>query len=162
MSSAIGFICRIVLFFLFLTSLAVGQSNSSFSGGHLTLLHSSDNKHFLTEKRLKECRDKLVSEWKLNKNDLPNILVFQVSKNAARAALVNEKVALRQNFSRKDGKGYFELWINDEANLRAVIVGLQTILESHFSLQIADDQRRTVMNRVFLLEEGTIDVSEGK
>lgn len=162
MSSPTGFICRIVLFLLFLTSLAVGQSQSPYSGGHLTLLHSSDSHHPLTEKQLKDCRDQLVKAWKLDKSDLPNIVVFQVSKDSAGAALVTEKVTVRQNYSRKDNKGYFELWINGEPNLRAVIVGLQTILERHFSLQVRDAQRTTVMNRVLLLEDATIDVSQGK
>jgi hypothetical protein len=99
---------------------------------------------------------------KLEKSRLPKILVFQVSDEGARAANVTEKVVVRRNFSAQDATGYFELWIKGEPNLRAVIVGLETILEDHFQLVVGSEERKTVMNRVLLFQDATINVQEGK
>jgi hypothetical protein len=128
---------------------------------HLAVLSSPDVPS-ATKQRLTACLQQLLREWKLKEANLPNIVVFQVSKKTAVTAAVEKKVAVRKNSVPGEATGYFELWLVGEPNAGAYVVAFENVLETHFELKPADKERDAVIARVIRRQTATVDVDEGK
>jgi len=141
---------------LLVSTLAMGQSERKVS-----LVASPDAPGSLSVHRLERCLEQLAHEWKLPEKDLPNVVVFHVSKKVADSAFVVDDVAVRRNHSGNTGGEYYELWLVGQPD-RKYVLGLQNVIEYHFGLKPTDDERATVVARVARIEDATVNVAEGK
>jgi hypothetical protein len=139
-----------------------GFAQSKSIDSHLAVLSSPDAPGTLAKERIGTCLQQLLRQWKLSDKALPNIVVYHVSETAASAAYVNEQVAVRKNRATSPGESYFEIWLVGEPNIRAYVLALENVLESHFALTISDDERNAVMARVTRMQDATVSAVEGK
>ena len=126
------------------------------------LLTSSDAPASLSKHQVISCFAQLAREWQVQERNLPKVVVFQVSKRAAETVHINDKLAVRKNSRVGEEPEYFELWLVGTPDARPLVVALENVLESHFQLQITDQQRNTVMARVIRVQSATVNVAEGK
>ena len=155
--------CTRALFFAILLSF----SHSLFGQGgpidkQLVVLSSSDAPGVLTQRSVAVCLKQLAQEWKADERSLPKIVIIHVSKQAAQLVSINDKIAVRKNSKVGGETEYFELWIAGEPEIRAIVLALENVLESHFQMQVTDDQRKAVMARVVLVQDSTMEVQQGK
>lgn len=135
----------------------LGQSDKP----ELTIVTSPDASAALSIKRLKSCLNRLAHESNLELRDLPHIVVFQVSKIAARGAYITKDVVVRRNTSGTKEEGYYEVWLVGDPKLN-YILAFENVLEDHFQLKLTDDKRAEVMKRVTMIEDATVEVAQGK
>jgi hypothetical protein len=150
------FILSSIALLFFLVTLCAGQS-----GRKVVVVASPDAPGVITGDKLTECFLRLAREWKIPQKDLPNIVVFHVSKKAAETAFVDRDTAIRRNTAGSDGSEYFEVWLVGKPELKYVLA-LQNVLEYQFGLRPTEKQRNEVVDWVGRIEDATISVQEGK
>ncbi len=129
--------------------------------GELTIVASPDVPVVLSQERLSHCLKMLVRETKVQANKLPHIVVFQVSKKAARGAYITEDIAVRRNQAGRVSEHYYEVWLVGEPKLNYV-VALENVLEDHFGLTFTEKERGEILTRIARAEDATVSVAEGK
>ncbi len=150
------------LLFLFL----LFSSHLAAAGGsineHITVLSSSDAPGTITKTRVASCLRELMRQWDLRENDVPDLVVYHVSKKAAAAAHVKGEVAARKNSSKWGQSEYFfEIWVVGEPKLDKYIIALENVLENHFGFQVTEQKRKEVIARVFRMQDAIVEV-QGK
>lgn len=131
-------------------------------GEHVTVLSSSDAPGRLSKTRVATCLLQLMRQWDLRENNLPDLVVYHVSKKAAAAAHVTGDVSARKNSSKHGEREYFfEIWLVGEPKPDKYIVALENVLESHFGFPVTDQKRKEVMARVFRMQDAIVEV-QGK
>lgn len=145
----------LLLLFLFLTFIHMSASE-------LTVVTSQDIHPGLSHHRINNCLQMLARESKVDLHKLPNIVIFQVSKRAAKGAYITEEVAVRYNkASRAESGGYYEIWIVGDPKLKYVLA-LENVLEDYFQLKKSDEERDQLLRRVARIEDATVNAVEGK
>jgi len=140
---------------LFLTAtLCAGQSDRK-----VALVNSPDAPGIITVDRLKQCFVELARQWDIPEKDLPNIVVFHVSKKTAETAFVTQETAVRRNMGGSDA--YYEVWLVGKPDLKYVLA-FQNVIEYHFTMHPSDQKRNEVVDRVARMEYATVSVQEGK
>ena len=128
---------------------------------HVTVLSSPDAPGSISKKRVASCLRELLRQWDLRENNLPDMVIYHVSKKAAATAHVTGDVSARKNSATSDVGGYFEIWLVGEPKPDKYILALENVLERHFGLQITDQKRKEVMARVFRMQDAIVEV-QGK
>lgn len=145
-----------LVFLALCVSLSWGQS-----AGKVVLVNSPDASGVLSPERLTQCLSQLAREWELPLRDLPNVMVFHVSKEVAEAASVRKDTAVRRNSGGESGQAYYEVWLVGKPEYKYVLA-LQAVLEYHFHFKPSDEQRDLIVNRVGRAQTYTVDAQEGK
>jgi len=78
------------------------------------------------------------------------------------AVSITNKIAVRQNRAVGQETDYFEVWIVGDPDMRATVVALENVLEAHFRLEGSDEERNTMMSRVFRTQDAILEVQQGK
>jgi hypothetical protein len=129
---------------------------------HLTILSSPDAPGTLTKSRMAGCLRQLLRQWDLRETNLPDMVVYHVSKKSANTAHVNSDVSARRNRGTTGQSEYFEIWLVGDAKPEKYILALQNVLEAHFGFEVTEQKRKQVMARVFRMQEAVVEVQQGK
>lgn len=148
--------CSLLAILLFAVTFSWAQSRAK-----VALVNSADAPGVVSADRMTQCLSQLAREWNLPLKDLPNVLVFHVSKEVADTVSVREEVAVRRNSGRNPGEEYFEVWLVGKADYKYVLA-LQTVLEYHFHFAPSDEERDRIVSRVGRAQTYTVDVNQGK
>jgi hypothetical protein len=153
--------CSLSLIFSFVL-LASGMVLAEGSlNEHVTVLSSPDAPGSLSKSRVTSCLRELMRQWDLRENELPDLVIYHVSKKAASTAHVKGDVSARKNSGPADGNAYFEVWLVGEPRLDKYILALENILEIHFGLQASEQKRKDVMARVYRMQDAISEI-QGK
>lgn len=137
-------------------------SQPAQKGPDIVMVSSADAAGSVSMDRVNSCLHQLVREWKQDEKELPNIVVFHVSRKAGRAAGVLDRFAVRLNRSPEHGDLYYEVWFVDEPSVNEYVVAIENVIESHFHLSPTETQRQQAMKRTAMVQSATISAYEGK
>lgn len=153
-----------ILGMLLLASTLTYSQTTIEERSHLLVLSSSDAPGELKSEQLQGAFSQLVREWKLPEASLPSIVVFHVSKNAAKLASITHRVTLRHNqrFPGNKYADYYEVWLVGQPRIGDYVPALAAVLEDHCELKITADERRQVISRVVGSLNATVSVSDLK
>ncbi len=123
----------------------------------LTLVTSPDAPGKLSVSTLQHCVLQLGREWNLPLDKLPRILVFHLSKRAAKPFMESD-VAVRRN-TGAETRDYYEVWIVGLPEHK-YLLALENVLEYHFRIAPLELERAKVLARVARMDESTISISD--
>lgn len=146
----------LLLVFVWLLS-AVGLASGSISE-HVSVLSSSDAPGTISKARVTSCLRELLRQWNLRESNLPDVMIYHVSKKAAAMAHVKGDVSARNNRLPSHTDAYFEIWVVGEPRPDKYIVALQNILEAHFGINPSEEKRNQILLRVFRMQDAIVEV----
>ena len=138
---------------LLVATAAVAQSPRS--SDDIVLLASADAKGVVTDDQLDRCLLLVAEQWKINRSQLPRIVVFHVSERVARQMSLS-KVTLRRTHGVKGQDSYYEVWIADEPNSHGIALAFENIVENSFQLHVTEEQRGEVVARVSRAQDDVV------
>ena len=148
---------RILGIVLFLGTAAFAQKAPQEIAEKLTLVRSAGAAGRLDEARLARVLWSLVSDQRLDVNQVPYIIVLHVPRETGMAVGIPSSGTARTDHCAATGKNYYQLWVLGEPKAADYVAGLETILRNEFGLQIGDPELKSLLARAVRQDLATVD-----
>ncbi len=158
-TAIVGFVFLTLPGLIALSSAQVELNPSKQIDHALAFVSSPDARGTIDEQQVRVCYSLLAQRLRLPEKDLPHVVVFHVSSHAAHAGEV-EKTSVRRNAGSKDSV-YYEFWIVGQPKMTDYIRGLDAILEQHFSLQLSEEDQKSLGLFVLRFMSSTVSAHGG-
>jgi hypothetical protein len=129
---------------------------ASVPGPEILILSAPDAPGKISADRIATCLRLIAEDLKVDRQDLPRIVVMHVSRKTGVAAGVNHTTVRRNYDAHSDHTLYYEFWIVGEPTDVDYSVGAFNILENRLGQKVEEKQRLAIMQRALRFLQSTV------